>query len=143
MGTYGRTILGSELGAINMAKVVTLNQKIKRKIQELKRIEHRWDIIIESAFFLENVIESKHSAEWKIRPSFNVEKEGKCKGFLDAVEWLWYVKIQPLFLMFVGSISILFSIMIILGEILIFTDLHKNLFSGIVNTTQGYAIAQV
>ena len=143
MGTYGRTILGTELGNINLSKVITLNKKIKRKLQELKRVEHKWDIIMERAFFLEDVIESQHSIDWKIRSSFNVEKERKCKDFLDVAEWLWYIKIQPPFLMFVGCISILFSLMIVLGEILIFTDLNKHLISGIVNTNQGYVIAQV
>mmetsp|Transcript_25067 Transcript_25067/g.22139 ORF Transcript_25067/g.22139 Transcript_25067/m.22139 type:complete len:109 (+) Transcript_25067:177-503(+) len=103
-------------------KIVELNKQIKKKINELKRAEIKWDIVLKNSFFLEDVIESEHSIDWRIRSAFFEERRGKFGKIMDHLEWLWYVKLQKIFFFFMGIACTFFSVLVFLYEIFTFED---------------------
>jgi len=74
-----------EFGGLTLSKIVGLNKQVKKKVNELRRIENKWEITLQNAFFLEDIIESKHSIDWRIRSAFYIERKGKCGRFLDTL----------------------------------------------------------
>jgi hypothetical protein len=144
MSYYGKSVFGEELtsGNVNMKKIVQLNQQIKKKMEELRRVDCKWDIVLQNAFFLEDVIESKHSVDWKIRSTFCVENKSSFTNFLDTIKWVWFVKAQPVFLMVCGILSILMSLIIVVGEIVIFEGFNIPLLSELVNSAAGFLLTE-
>ena len=77
--------IAKEFGSLTLAKIVALNKQVKKKANELRRIENKWEITLQHTFFLEDIIESKHSIDWRIRSAFYIERKGKCGRFLDTL----------------------------------------------------------
>lgn len=75
--------LAREYDHMTYDKIVELNKQIKKKINELKRAEIKWDIVLKNSFFLEDVIESEHSIDWRIRSAFFEERRGKFGKIMD------------------------------------------------------------
>lgn len=75
----------NEYSTITYSKVTELNKAIKQKIKEWKRIEIKWEILLLDAFFFEDLIESEHSIDWRIRSPFSVERRGKFGRFMDSL----------------------------------------------------------
>jgi len=88
-------------------------------------------------------LKAKHSIDWKIRSSFSVESKGAFANCLDTIEWVWYVKVEPCFFTFVGIATVIFSVMIVVGEILIFTGSDFGVISYLINSSGGYVMAQL
>jgi hypothetical protein len=124
-----------EYSVMTMPKIIELNKEIKRKVNELKRVEIKWDILLKNAFFLEDIMESEHSIDWRIRSAFYVERRGKCGKFLDSLgkeiydllivlEWLWHVRLRIIVNFIFGVMSIIGSVMIFMFEVFTFEEFN-------------------
>jgi len=63
--------------------VVELNQKLKRKIAEVKRLENQYETILEEACRAEDVLESSNPVEWAQRN--NIELKNGSPGFSNTL----------------------------------------------------------
>lgn len=77
--------IAKDYGPLNHNKIVALNKQVKKKVLELRRIDNKWEITLHHAFFLEDIMESKHSIDWRIRSAFYIERKGKCGRLMDSL----------------------------------------------------------
>jgi len=117
-------IIAKDYGALNHNKIVNLNKQVKKKVLELRRIENKWEITLQHAFFLEDIMESQHSIDWRIRSAFYIERKGKFGRLIDSLEWVWYVKLEQIFYFVVGIAFVIFSIGVFLAETFTFDNSH-------------------
>jgi hypothetical protein len=124
-----------DFAVLSMPKIIDLNQEVKKKINALKRSEIKWDILLKNAFFLEDIMESEHSIDWRIRSAFYVERRGKCGKILDNLgrkspdiflflEWLWFVRLRIIMNFIFGVLSILGSVAVFIFEVFTFEEFN-------------------
>lgn len=150
-------IIANEYGALSHGKIVALNKQVKIKVNELRRNDHKWEITLQKAFFLEDIIESKHSIDWRIRSAFYIERKGKCGRFIDSIgihflstffpnfstEWIWYVKLEQIFHFIFGILFVGFSIGVFFAETFTFDNSHFFSFQSFIQSEDGFAKSHV
>lgn len=80
--------MAEELGKVDAKKLVQLHTNVKRKVNELRRLECEAEGIADDAFFLEDVINSRNSRDKRIRSSFAHPREGFWKAFETLSNYL-------------------------------------------------------
>ncbi|KAL4502427.1 hypothetical protein ABPG72_012014 [Tetrahymena utriculariae] len=120
--------LSRDLTDINMNKIVQLNRQVKKSITDYLRAETKWQILLDNAFLVEDILENQFSIHYKIRSTFWVERSGYVGDILDKIQWFWYVKIKSNLKLILGVIFSIFSLIIIYGELSMFLDLDISIF---------------
>ena len=73
---------------LTRSKIATLNRKLKKRVNELKRVENRWDLNVKHATYLEDVIESKTPSQWRTKPSYKPSQYPKLECFLSTMGFI-------------------------------------------------------
>lgn len=74
-----------EYDILTRSKMATLNKKLKKRVKELQRVENRWDVTMNHAAHLEDVIESKNPSQWRTKPSYKPSNYPKLEGCLSGL----------------------------------------------------------
>ncbi len=98
----------------------------------MKRLDTRWDTILDKAILIEDILSSKDNPEHKIRSPFWIEREGLLGGLIDKIIWFWYVKLKKSYLLCLSFIFGILSILVLLGEFSIFTKITELSIFGMV-----------
>ena len=77
-----------EFGEVKHSKVVELNQKLKRKIAEVKRLENQYETTLKEAVIAEDVLESASPEQWSERN--HTEIRGGCSKLLNTLRKMEY-----------------------------------------------------
>jgi len=70
---------------LTKSKIATLNKRMKKRVNELKRIENRWDVTQKHAAYLEDITESKNPSQWRTKPSYKPSKYPKIEGCTSTI----------------------------------------------------------
>ncbi len=94
----------------------------------------RWEELLESAFLLEDVIDSRNSIDHKISSTFWVSRRGSFGDIYDKLMWFWYVKLRTKVYFVVFLVTMIMSLLVVLGEVTLFTDLARGAFEGLLGS---------
>lgn len=61
---------GQSVEKVTKTKIASLHKKMKKKVNEMKRLDMRWEVTVRKASFLEDVISAKNPTEWKTKRSY-------------------------------------------------------------------------
>ena len=102
---------------------------------ETKRREVTYEQVLEEAFFIEDVLKNVDSPERRINSSLMEARSGLFGAFLDSSTYLWYTKIRPKAFYLLALASIILSVTLVLGEMIILFQLNFSLFDLIPQST--------
>lgn len=74
-----------DFGDINLQTLIELNKNIKKGLAEHIRSEKRWENLLEKAFLIEDIINSRNSSERKIKSTFWIERKGFFHGLMEQI----------------------------------------------------------
>jgi len=137
--------MAANFGIVTYKKIVDLHVYVKQKYKALRRAESKLDKTIKEGLFLEDVIASESSSEWKIKTVLRPTRVGCCGKLIDALgtfihlfvnrkEWIWHNKIDRFFYSLVGIITIVLSVGVFLLEVLTFLNTKNSFMTLTVNT---------
>lgn len=69
----------------NKDLMVKLNKKMKKRLNELRRLDTRWDMSVKDAFFLEDIIETRNPTEWRTKLSYSPSKFRGLENIISAL----------------------------------------------------------
>ncbi|KAL4503388.1 hypothetical protein ABPG72_000994 [Tetrahymena utriculariae] len=118
----------NSFGVINVNKLASLNKETKQLVQQLKREQTKWDYLLDKAFFTEDLKKNKDSSENKIDSEFYVNRQGKLGHFIDVAYWFWNCKAKQIFMIICAFTFGMLSLLVLLGEISIFSGKVINPF---------------
>jgi len=126
-----------------MSKIIGLHCKIKRGVMDQKRAEMRWEELLEAAFLLEDVIDSRHSIDHKISSTFWVSRRGSLGAFYDKLMWFWYVKLRAKVYFVIFLLAMVMSLLVVLGEVTLFTNVANGVFEAVLGGQPDFYRTQI
>ena len=101
----------------------------------MRREESRWDALLDEAFFSQDIIENQFSSNNKIQSVFAVPRSGKLGNLIDKALWVWNCKIKKTVKLLLAFLFGFLSLLVLLGEISIFSGKTLNPFSYVISDT--------
>lgn len=101
------------------------------------------EIITNQAFRYEDIIANYRNPDKRIVSELWPMKKGTCKRLREIFEWLWYTRLEPFFCRILSIVCLVFSLLIILGEVTLFIDIPVGLFPLIFQNNYGPLGTQV
>lgn len=77
---------------MTQSKVISLNRKLKRKIAELERMEHKYDSTLREAWVAEDVLESQSAEQWSKRSDPNAQMIGAWATFTNFTSIYYHMQ---------------------------------------------------
>jgi len=141
-------------GQVTYNLLVGLNKQIKTRTTNLLRLRAFLNEHIKNAIFTRDIIVSKQQANntdikvirsayirprdptnFKDRAIIKLSKS--LNGVIRIVAWLWFTKLQPFTMAFLGAISAAFSIIVLFGELANFLEWRLNLMGWMLQRDDG------
>mmetsp|Transcript_25895 Transcript_25895/g.45749 ORF Transcript_25895/g.45749 Transcript_25895/m.45749 type:complete len:439 (+) Transcript_25895:3436-4752(+) len=117
-----------ELGEITEDRLVSLHRDLKSTLSEYNRAQCRWEMFIENALALEDVIASYDSPNKKVDSPLWVKRLGRFANSVDTIEWYWLTRVRPLICRALSVVCVVLSVLVVLGELTLFIDTPVGLF---------------
>ena len=143
MQTHNSRDAIEQLGVITEEKLIDLHKNLKKTLGEYRRSHSSWDMLMDSCIALEEVISSIHNSDMRIEGVMWPSKEGPFKRFREIFDWLWYTRLKPLLCRSLGVVFYIMSILVVLGEITLFTDIPIGLIPLLYTSDHGPIINQI
>jgi hypothetical protein len=120
-----------------------MHRKAKRLSAEYNRAKTKWEIVCEDTFLIEDLLENRHSVEKRIRSTLWQQRRGSCGKIVDTLSWCWYTKLKRVYLVSLFAVFTLLSLIVLLGEISIFTHVDINILAHLLQDDYGFIRVQV
>lgn len=127
MQTHNSRDAIEQLGIITESKLVDLHKNLKKTLSEYRRSHSSWDMLMDSCIMLEDIIASMHSSDKKLKGMMWTPKEGPFSRYREILEWLWYTRAKPMLCRTLAVCFYIMSVLVVLGEITLFTDIPVGL----------------
>ncbi|CDW77697.1 UNKNOWN [Stylonychia lemnae] len=111
--------IDSKFKKADRESLVELNRQLKFQLQETKRRQVTYEQQLEKTFFIEDLYNNIESKDRKIHSELIKLRDGKIGSILDQIEWVWYIKVKPTLYKFLAFFSVLMSITLVIGELII------------------------
>mmetsp|Transcript_6795 Transcript_6795/g.10613 ORF Transcript_6795/g.10613 Transcript_6795/m.10613 type:complete len:639 (+) Transcript_6795:108-2024(+) len=128
---------------ITKAKLVDLHRNLKRAVLALRRAKHEWNLLVEEAFDMEDVMSNRTEISKRFKSTLHPPRVGFVGGVLDRLEWEWKVKMRfPTFRALAVLFGI-FSVIVVWSEVTIFSDKSLSPLSHILFPSMSYFGLQI
>ena len=117
-----------QLGQITMKTLIKLHKSLKDTLAEYQRSKFRWEVMIEEALYLEDIITASDSPFKRIVFSFKEPKSGWFSRKTEVVQWFWLTRMKPLLFRVLGVLFVGMSVLVVLGETTLFLDFPVGVF---------------
>ena len=132
-----------EFGILTEAKLAGLHKQLKKGMEEYKRAETCWEDVLEDAFLMEDILDNRNSIDHKMKSTFWIERNGNCNNMIDTLLWFWNVKIKHRVGRIMAMIFAGLSVIVVVGEITIFSDMKAIEFKDFTSAGRGFFATQV
>lgn len=132
-----------DISSVNQEKLVQINKELKKILSEKERSRHRFNMLLNEAVLLEDIVNSHNSTQRKVISSQIRQRNGKFVRTREIVEWLWLTRIKPMICRIIGILFMFMSILIVLGECTLFTAQPIGLFPLMVQDSHGVYYTQL
>lgn len=89
-----------------------------RKLTHLRRLETEYEVTLQRAFFLEDILSSQSAQDWRSKQSYSAPSIGLCEGLVSSIEYNWHKHILKRISFIGGVLLIGLSILVFFAEIL-------------------------
>ncbi len=107
-------------------------------MQDLQRIESKWDEILDLAFLTEDIIKTEQAGSQSINSVFWIPRSGSIGQLLDKASWLWHVRMRHMFSLFLLALFLVCSTLVFLGELSTFTTKEISIFYLLLDAQEGF-----
>lgn len=115
-----------------------MNANIKNRLLESKRREVTYEQTLEEAFLIEDLILNISSPDRKVHSNLiKLRKGTKWGSVQDRCFFAWHILIKPKLFMLLAALTILLSLELVAGELIILFDMKYTLFGLLPNTENG------
>lgn len=101
---------------------------------ETKRREVTYEQVLEKAFFIEDVVNNLDNRELKLRSNLIQPREGALGEFIDKLAFAWYTRLRPKLFTLLALFSVVLSLQLVVGELIILFNFEFSLLDLIPNT---------
>ena len=106
---------------MTIQKLIDLNKDTKVMASHLQRSRSRWDCLLDSAYLSEDILNSVDKSYFD--SEFYIPKESSCiRSIVDKLFWVWHCKLKDLGKLLCSLVFLLLSLVVLLGEISVFTN---------------------
>lgn len=84
--------------------------------------QSRWEKLIEEAFKIEDILESKKSGKYYIRSTLWQVKSGPFRRFFEFFQWVWFCYLRLIAVRVLALLMVVMTLLILLGESTLFID---------------------
>ncbi|KAM3130152.1 hypothetical protein pb186bvf_017755 [Paramecium bursaria] len=127
----------SDLIEINMEKMIEINKNTKNLVAEYRRAQVKWEQVCKESFWMEDL--EFNQFNFKIKSTLYETQD----GWTGLITYKWNTKYRALYLKAMSIIFFTFSLIIILGEISIFTKYDWNLIAHIMSKEYSFWTIQI
>lgn len=132
-----------QLGLITEEKLIDLHKNLKKTLAEYRRSSSTWEVLMDSCIMLEDIITSIHSSDKKLTGITWTPKVGPFIRLREITEWLWYTRVKPLVCRSLAVCFGIMSVLVVLGEITLFTDIPIGLIPLLYTEDHGPVMNQI
>lgn len=113
---------------VTVLSLAQLNKNIIRAVRKKERYQYEWDSTCQRAFLLQDIISQQNSNTWRFTSTakpittklnvFNYELDlTQFRGFFEIIDYVWLIKIAPVFYRSVGVLFGIMSIIVIWANV--------------------------
>ncbi|KNC49781.1 LMBR1 domain-containing protein 2-B [Thecamonas trahens ATCC 50062] len=117
-----------DIDAVSRSYIAALHGRMKRAVREVETAEAQFDALMDSAFFLQDVVKARGAPQRTVVSLLRPPRRSRLGPLLDKLEWWWYVRLAPYALRIAAVALAALSALVVWSECVLFlvNSKHKD-----------------